>query len=132
MNSKQKIQLEAVKAILNGELFIEEAMVKYNVKDKRTISAWIKKTLPLLEMAKALPAHKEPTAPLKQQPNREAPYFDVLRENALLKKVIELQDKVLELESKNHLLSKHHDFLMKERYTSEKQSSPHETEDTLK
>lgn len=49
MKSKQELQLEAVKAIITGELFLEEAMVKYNVKSKRTMTTWIKKLLPLLE-----------------------------------------------------------------------------------
>jgi len=46
--SKKEIQMEAVKAIVAGDLLLEEAMDKYNVKDKRTMLAWIKKIMPLL------------------------------------------------------------------------------------
>lgn len=34
-----------VKAIITGELWLEEAMIKYNVHDKRTVVSWIKKYL---------------------------------------------------------------------------------------
>lgn len=48
MKTKQELQLEAVKAILNGELLLEEAMEKYAIKDRRTISAWVRKFAPQL------------------------------------------------------------------------------------
>lgn len=41
--TKKDIEIEAVKAIVSGELFLEEAMHKYYVKDRRTMIKWLKK-----------------------------------------------------------------------------------------
>lgn len=122
MQSKREIQLEAVKAILSGELLIEEAMVKYNVKDKRTISSWVKKTIPILEMATDIPAYGEKATP-PSDTDTDVPPFDVVRENTLLKKIIELQDRVSQLERKNTRLKELRDHLMEELSTSQRKHS---------
>lgn len=100
MKSKQELQREAVNAIMKGELLLEEAMVRYNVKDKRTISAWIKKNAPLLKAAEAQELYKTEF------------HQHLLRENILLEKVIELQHKICKLEEKNTQLTRHRDLLM--------------------
>jgi hypothetical protein len=42
----ESTKLEAVVSIVSGELYLEEAMSKYNIKDKRTVIMWMKKLLP--------------------------------------------------------------------------------------
>lgn len=116
MKSKQELQIEAVKAILSGELLLEEAMAKYNVKDKRTMSAWIKKTMPLLKMLKPASKYSFDTpfhtiSEISERDNHDVS-SDIVRENSLLKRIITLQDKVRELEEKNALLTRHRDLLM--------------------
>ncbi|MBD1422388.1 hypothetical protein [Sphingobacterium chuzhouense] len=122
--SKKEIQLEAVKAIVSGELLLEEAMDKYSVKDKRTMLAWIKKTMPLLKVSEPTSSKRSKTlfdlpmeTPLLRDTNSDLYHQDILKENALLKRVINLQDKVRELEEMNGQLVKHRNFLM-EKVTS--------------
>ncbi|MBD1424511.1 hypothetical protein [Sphingobacterium arenae] len=116
MKSKQELQIEAVKAIVSGELLLEEAMVTYNVKDKRTMLAWIKKTMPLLKIAKPEPNKGFRTTfntvnEISGLYNQEASQ-GLLKENSLLKRIIALQDRVRDLEEKNSLLTRHRDLLM--------------------
>lgn len=118
MKSKQEIQLEAVKAILSGELLLEEAMEKYNVKDKRTMTAWVKKTMPFLQASQASSPPKRDAsvhapAHAPQEHQYETEYQHITRENELLKKIITLQDQVRELKDKNMLLTRHRDLLLK-------------------
>lgn len=116
MKFKQELQIEAVKAILSGELLLEEAMVKYNVKDKRTMIAWIKKTMPHLKTLKPESEQRSDDSfnTISETPERynHDVSSDILRENLLLKKIIALQDKMHELEEKNALLARHRDLLM--------------------
>ncbi|PRD44544.1 hypothetical protein [Sphingobacterium haloxyli] len=122
--SKQEIQIEAVKAIISGELLLEEAMRKYNVKDKRTMLAWVQKTMPLLTTIK--PASNGGSnslfngsmeADFLQGANPDAYHQDILKENALLRKVISLQEKIRELEETNGQLVKYRNLLI-EKVTS--------------
>lgn len=117
MKFKQEIQLEVVKAVVNGELFLEEAMVKYKIKDKRTILEWIKKTKPLLEALK--PQADYDTNPLPNIAGKTPSTTDhdtldlhIWRENTLLQKVVSLQDKVSKLEKTNMQLARHRDLLL--------------------
>lgn len=117
--SKKEIQIEAVKAIISGELLLEEAMDKYNVKDKRTMLGWVKKIIPLLNASQPASSQRSKTlfdtpieTPLLREANSDLYHQDILKENALLKKVISLQDKVRELEEMNGQLVKHRNFLM--------------------
>ncbi|TYR37909.1 hypothetical protein FXV77_01075 [Sphingobacterium phlebotomi] len=113
MKSKKELQIEAVKAIINGDLLFEEAMVKYHVKDKRTMSAWINKTIPLLKTPKPESKISAGSSFNTIAASSEHMMTDILREeNSLLKKVIDLLDKVRELEDKNTLLTRHRDLLM--------------------
>ncbi|RKE57058.1 hypothetical protein [Sphingobacterium detergens] len=41
----KKIKIDVVNAIINGELWIEEAMSKYNIQDRRVVIAWLRKHL---------------------------------------------------------------------------------------
>ncbi|PRD54069.1 hypothetical protein [Sphingobacterium gobiense] len=113
MKSKQEIQLEAVNAILSGELLLEEAMAKYNVKDKRTMLAWIKKMIPLLRsLTSQTDSSTETlrgTASRRHHNNLDT---HILQENTLLRKVISLQDKVSELEKTNMQLIRHRNLLL--------------------
>lgn len=122
--SKKEIQIEAVKAIISGELLLEEAMDKYNVKDRRTMLAWVKKMMPLLNASEPVSNQRSKTlfdmpveSPLLRDTNSDLYHQDILRENALLKKVINLQDKVRELEEVNGQLARHRNLLL-ERVTS--------------
>jgi hypothetical protein len=122
--SKKEIQMEAVKAIVAGDLLLEEAMDKYNVKDKRTMLAWIKKIMPLLNTSAPASVQQSKTlfdmpveTPLLRDAHYDAYNQDILRENALLKRVINLQDKVRELEEVNGLLARHRNLLL-EKVTS--------------
>lgn len=122
--SKREIQIEAVKAIISGELLLEEAMDKYGVKDKRTMLAWIKKTMPLLNAPESVPSKRTKTLfdtpleiPFMRDTNLDFYHQDIMKENALLKKVINLQDKVRELEEMNGQLVKYRNFLI-EKVTS--------------
>ena len=108
MKHKTETQQEAVKAILNGELLLEEAMEKYQVKSPRTILAWIKKHSPAINaVQEATPA----TATKSQSPsntttqNSPLGTEELFSETKLLKKIISLQEKVYQLEKLNaHLL----------------------------
>ncbi|PRD49372.1 hypothetical protein [Sphingobacterium haloxyli] len=116
MKSKQELQIEAVTAIITGELLLEEAMIKYNVKDKRTMTAWIKKTMPLLKTPKTESEQRldilfNTVSETAERYNHDGS-LDILRENSLLKRIIVLQDKVRELEEKNSLVTRHRDLLM--------------------
>ena len=46
MKYPESTKFEAVVSIVSGELYLEEAMSKYNIKDKRTVIMWMKKLLP--------------------------------------------------------------------------------------
>lgn len=103
----REVQIEAVKAIVSGELLLEEAMEKYNVKDKRTILNWMKAISPLIQpSARSLEPITEEAEP--------APYVHeyIVQENHLLKKVIGLQDQLRELEEKNAQIQAHRNLLM--------------------
>lgn len=106
--SKHDIQLEAVKAILSGELLLEEAMQKFNVKDKRTMVAWVQKMKPIMEMSAEIPD------PIKKMMSDQlvglssidnttvvSSHEHLRTENVLLKKVVFMQDKIRELEEVN-------------------------------
>ncbi|MDR2274051.1 MAG: hypothetical protein LBF27_24305 [Sphingobacterium sp.] len=41
----KEIKKEVVNAIVNGELWLEEAMKKYNIQDRRVVVAWLRKHL---------------------------------------------------------------------------------------
>ncbi len=41
----KEVKKEVVDAIVNGDLWLEEAMIKYNVSDRRTVIAWLRKYL---------------------------------------------------------------------------------------
>lgn len=41
----KEIKTEVVNAIVNGDLWLEEAMIKYNVRDRRTVVTWLRKYL---------------------------------------------------------------------------------------
>jgi transposase-like protein len=45
MRYSKEIKQNVVSAIVNGELWLEEAMVKYEVQDRMTIIRWLKKYL---------------------------------------------------------------------------------------
>ena len=105
MKHKESIQFEAVKAILNGELLLEQAMHKYAVKDKRTLRSWLRKYSPIIRASQETAADK-PASDRHNSPDKAAPsnahFFD---EVSLLKKIVSLQDKVQQLERLNaHLL----------------------------
>ncbi|PRD45515.1 hypothetical protein [Sphingobacterium haloxyli] len=95
--SRKDTQIEAVKAILAGELLLEEAMEKYDVRDKRTILNWMKSISPLIQ-------------------NKTEPVPDVheyvIKENSLLRRVIGLQDQLRELEEKNAQILAQRNVLM--------------------
>lgn len=95
--SRKDTQIEAVKAILAGELLLEEAMEKYNVKDKRTILNWMKSISPLI-----------------QNKTEATPYVHeyVIKENSLLRRVIGLQDQLRDLEEKNAQILAQRNILM--------------------
>lgn len=122
--SKKEIQIEAVKAITSGELLLEEAMDRYNIKDKRTMLAWVKKIVPLLNTSKPMSSQRTKTlfdmpreTPILREIKSDLHHQDILEENALLKRLISLQDKVRELEETNGQLIKHRNILM-ERVTT--------------
>jgi len=121
---KSKIQIEAVKAITSGELLLEEAMDRYNIKDKRTMLAWVKKIVPLLNTSKPMSIQRTKTlfdmpreTAILREIKSDLHHQDILEENALLKRLISLQDKVRELEETNGQLIKHRNILM-ERVTT--------------
>jgi|SRR5690606_5126266 len=133
MKPKQALQLEAVKAILNGELLVEEAMAKYNVKDKRTMTAWIKKTIPLLDASRTTnrsrsEASSNSDGHVRQGHKHEIYHQQITTENALLKKIIALQDQVRELEEKNVLLKHHRDRLLQKISSLELRGKTHQKE----
>lgn len=39
----REIKEKVVKSIVNGELWIEEAMAQFEIKDRRTVVAWLRK-----------------------------------------------------------------------------------------
>lgn len=41
----KEIKKEVVNAIVNGELWLEEAMKKYNIQDRRVVVTWLRKHL---------------------------------------------------------------------------------------
>jgi len=41
----KEVKIQVVNAIVNGELWLEEAMVKYNIPDRRTVITWLRKYL---------------------------------------------------------------------------------------
>ncbi|NGM66625.1 hypothetical protein [Sphingobacterium sp. SGR-19] len=119
MKSKQELQIEAVTAIINGELLLGEAMVKYNVRDKRTILAWIKKIMPLLKKSNPEADVSWDTSLKRTSEKSEPSHQDLIRENALLKKLIDLQDKVSELEKTNTQLIRHRNLLIEKVFALE-------------
>lgn len=46
---RKEIKLEIVNAILSGELFLEEAMRKYNIRNEISVINWIKEYRPKVE-----------------------------------------------------------------------------------
>ena len=41
----KEVKTDVINAIVNGELWLEEAMAKYNVQDRRTVIIWLRKYL---------------------------------------------------------------------------------------
>jgi len=41
----KEVKTDVINAIVNGELWLEEAMEKYNVQDRRTVIIWLRKYL---------------------------------------------------------------------------------------
>lgn len=39
------VKIEVTRAIIRGELFLEEAMIKYSIADRRTVIRWLKNCL---------------------------------------------------------------------------------------
>lgn len=123
--TKKEIQLEAVKAILSGELLLEEAMARYSVKDRRTMLSWVRKIAPILkENSQSIEAHEDIHArqPIKPVRIQEAivglDYHDLwVENNALLRKVISLQERLSELQAQNEQLNRHRNMLL-EKVTS--------------
>ncbi|HLT87668.1 MAG TPA: hypothetical protein VKZ57_08770 [Sphingobacterium sp.] len=105
--SRKDMQIEAVKAIVSGELLLEEAMKKYDVKDKRTILSWMKALSPLVQ-------HNPPRGDTIKEENEPIPAVHeyVVKENQLLKRVIVLQDQLRELEVKNAEIQAQRNLLM--------------------
>ena len=117
--SRKEIQMEAVKAIIDGDLLLEEAMEKYHVKDKRTILSWMKKAIPHTNAgldsnnSTALSTAERAININHLNEDRANSYTqDIARENELLKKVIRLQEKVQQLEEENGHLTRHRNLLM--------------------
>lgn len=94
--SRKETQIEAVKAILSGELLLEEAMKKYDVRDKRTILSWMKTISPLIQHS----AFGGNTIKEVTEPNANVHEY-VIKENSLLRKVVGLQEQLRELEKEN-------------------------------
>lgn len=94
--SRKETQIEAVKAILSGELLLEEAMKKYDVRDKRTILSWMKTISPLIQHS----AFGANTIKEVAEPNANVHEY-VITENSLLRKVVGLQEQLRELEKEN-------------------------------
>lgn len=101
------MQIEAVKAIVSGELLLEEAMKKYDVKDKRTILSWMKALSPLID-------HDAGSRDTIKEEIEPPPYVHeyIVKENQLLKRVIVLQDQLRELEEKNAQIQAHRNLLI--------------------
>ena len=84
--SNGKIQMEVAHAIIAGDLFVEEAMLKYNIKSKRTVAAWVKKAMSVsTDSGKA--------------------------QELLQKKILELEDKIRRLEEQNLESAQYQTFL---------------------
>ena len=41
----KEVKTDVVNAIVHGELWLEEAMTKYNIQDRRTVIIWLRKYL---------------------------------------------------------------------------------------
>ncbi|WP_313264093.1 hypothetical protein [Sphingobacterium sp.] len=41
----KEVKTDVVNAIVHGELWLEEAMKKYNIQDRRTVITWLRKYL---------------------------------------------------------------------------------------
>lgn len=124
--TKKEIQIEAVQSIVSGELLLEEAMKKYDVKDKRTMRSWIRKIMPTLNTAPQTSDVEKKTlfdilsafaVEAKQQLSPVSHHYDVWQENTLLKKIIGLQERLYELERQNGQLERHRNLLL-EKITS--------------
>lgn len=89
--TKSEIQQEAVESILRGDLLLEEAMEKYQIKDKRTIANWVKKLAPKL-------------ASVKTDASNQQDYANLRRETTLLRKITALQERVQQLEEEKKYL----------------------------
>ncbi|NGM65772.1 hypothetical protein [Sphingobacterium sp. SGR-19] len=105
--SRKDVQVEAVKAILSGDLLLEDAMKKYGVKDKRTIVSWMKAFSPLLQS-------NDYSGNTISKETVQTPSINeyIVKENQLLKRVIILQDQLRELEEKNAQIQAHRNVLM--------------------
>ena len=102
---KEEIKLQAVQAILDGELLLEEAMEKYQVKDKRTLRSWLNKYSPIIRASQEITAGKSASDNRNSQDKSVPSSTHLFDEVSLLKKIVSLQDKVQQLERLNaHLL----------------------------
>ena len=116
---KHEVQLEVTKAIISGELLLEEAMLKYGIKDKRTIQSWLRKVVNCPSSDSR--SKNKPSQLVSNEVKRSLPTFisksaksydEIYAENILLKKVLSLEDRVKELEEMNRLLVKQRDVLL--------------------
>lgn len=41
----KEVKTDVVNAIVRGELWLEEALIKYNIQDRRTVITWLRKYL---------------------------------------------------------------------------------------
>lgn len=109
---KEEIKIQAVQAILDGELLLEEAMEKYQVKDKRTVLSWMKKFTPRLRSSTT--SKPAPQAEQSQDfdfvPEATAS-GSLFSEKSLLQKIIYLQDKIQQLEECNRRLLQQQQYL---------------------
>ena len=92
--------MEVVKAILNGDLLVEEAMAKYQIKDKRTIGAWIRKFSPFLQATKEA-GSLNPAAIFCARDSHTPRTRDY---DTLLKHIHTLETKIQQLEDINKLV----------------------------
>ncbi|WP_312188182.1 hypothetical protein [Sphingobacterium sp.] len=90
------IKLEAVRSIVSGELFLEEVMLKYDIKNSITVIRWIRSLLP--EVKKDLAGDtREGNDDLKVNRNDF---------------VYEIYKKISDLEEHNRWLNQQRDYLI--------------------
>ena len=108
MKTKEELQLEAVRSILNGDLLLEEAMAKYAVKDRRTIAGWVRKLAPLLQSSTDISA-----APKTDSNKKKATSITQITapQQNLPEQLRNLEVRLQQLEELNSLLMRHMNLL---------------------